>query len=30
VGQAIKSWSLMEAVLSVTGLICVLLLGIVI
>ena len=30
VGQTIKSWSLMETVLSVTGLICVLLLGIVI
>jgi GntP family gluconate:H+ symporter len=30
VGQTIKSWSLMETVLSVTGLICVLLLGVVI
>ena len=30
VGQTIKSWSLMETVLSVSGLICVLLLGIVI
>ncbi len=30
VGQTIKSWSLMETVLSVSGLVCVLLLGIVI